>query len=663
MNVVEIIKAKRDGERLTDAQLRWFIDAYTKGEIADEQAAALCMAIYFQGMQPGELAVWTGAMIDSGERLDLSSVGRPTVDKHSTGGVGDKVSLILAPLVAACGAAVPQLSGRGLGHSGGTLDKLDAIAGWRSGLSPTEMVSQLQTVGCVIAAAGSGLTPADRKLYALRDVTATVESIPLIASSIMSKKIAEGTEALVLDVKTGSGAFMRSRDDATRLAEAMVVIGEANGVRTSALITAMDTVLGRAAGNAIEVTESVDVLAGRVDGLDDLVEVTLALADEMISLAGISADPGAHLADGSALGKWREMVTAQGGDPDAPLPEASQRLAIRAERAGYITRLDALSVGIAAWRLGAGRSRKEDPVSATAGVICVAKEGDAVEEGQPILELHVDDAGTGPRRGRGSRRRDRHRLRASRAQVPRPRHHPKLTVCSLEYARAHPSEQTVRMPAPVTLDAVRAAPKVLLHDHLDGGLRPSTIVELADEIGYRDLPATDLHELAAWFTRGADTRDILQYLATFEHTLAVMQTEPALHRVAREAALDLAVDGVVYAEVRFAPELHQERGLSLDEVVDAVQAGFRDGEHAAAAVGQTDRDAHDHLRDAHRVAVSRDRRAVRAPPHAVTTRSSRSTSPAPRRGSRRATIARRSRSRGAGWPISRSMRASRPGSS
>ena len=317
MNVVEIIKAKRDGERLTDEQLRWFIDAYTKGEIADEQAAALCMAIYFQGMQPGELAVWTGAMIDSGERLDLSSVGRPTVDKHSTGGVGDKVSLILAPLVAACGAAVPQLSGRGLGHSGGTLDKLDAIAGWRSGLSPTEMVSQLQTVGCVIAAAGSGLTPADRKLYALRDVTATVESIPLIASSIMSKKIAEGTEALVLDVKTGSGAFMRSRDDATRLAEAMVVIGEANGVRTSALITAMDTVLGRAAGNAIEVTESVDVLAGRVEGLDDLVEVTLALADEMISLAGISADPGAHLADGSALGKWREMVTAQGGDPDA----------------------------------------------------------------------------------------------------------------------------------------------------------------------------------------------------------------------------------------------------------------------------------------------------------------------------------------------------------
>jgi len=391
MNVVDIIRAKRDGARLSDAQLRWFIDAYTKGEVADEQAAALCMAIYFNGMQPGELAVWTAAMIDSGERLDLSAVGRPTVDKHSTGGVGDKVSLILAPLVAACGAAVPQLSGRGLGHSGGTLDKLDAIAGWRSTLSPAEMITQLQTVGCVIAAAGSGLTPADRKLYALRDVTATVESIPLIASSIMSKKIAEGTEALVLDVKTGSGAFMRSRDDATRLAEAMVVIGEANGVRTSAVITAMDTVLGRAAGNAIEVTESVDVLSGRIAGLDDLVEVTLALADEMVALAHVDVDPGARLADGSALAKWREMVVAQGGDPDGLLPEADQRLAIRAERSGYLTRLDAFAVGVAAWRLGAGRSRKEDPVSASAGVVCVAKEGDAVEGGQPILELHVDD--------------------------------------------------------------------------------------------------------------------------------------------------------------------------------------------------------------------------------------------------------------------------------
>jgi thymidine phosphorylase len=391
MNVVDIIRAKRDGARLSDQQLRWFIEAYTKGEIADEQAAALCMAIYFNGMQPGELAVWTQAMIDSGERLDLSAVGRPTVDKHSTGGVGDKVSLVLAPLVAACGAAVPQLSGRGLGHSGGTLDKLETIAGWRSALSPSEMVTNLQTVGCVIAAAGSGLAPADRKLYALRDVTATVESIPLIASSIMSKKIAEGTEALVLDVKTGSGAFMRKRDDATRLAEAMVVIGEANGVRTSALITAMDTVLGRAAGNAIEVTESVEVLSGRTQGVEDLVEVTLALAEEMVTLSGVGGDPSARLADGSALAKWREMVTAQGGDPDAPVPDANQRLSIRAERTGFVTRLDALAVGTAAWRLGAGRSRKEDPVSAVAGVLCVAKEGDAVEEGQPLVELHIDD--------------------------------------------------------------------------------------------------------------------------------------------------------------------------------------------------------------------------------------------------------------------------------
>jgi thymidine phosphorylase len=391
MNVVDITRRKRDGERLTDDQLRWFIDTYTRGEIADEQAAALCMAIFFNGMQPGELAVWTQAMIESGERLDLSEVGRPTVDKHSTGGVGDKVSLVLAPLVAACGAAVPQLSGRGLGHSGGTLDKLEAIEGWRSTLTPTEMVTNLQTVGCVIAAAGSGLAPADRKLYALRDVTATVESIPLIASSIMSKKIAEGTEALVLDVKTGSGAFMRKRDDAIRLAEAMVVIGEANGVRTSALITAMDTVLGRAAGNAVEVTESVEVLAGRTVGVEDLVEVTLALADEMVALSGVGGDPRALLADGSALAKWKEMVAAQGGDPDAPVPESSQRLSIRAERSGYITRLDALAVGTAAWRLGAGRSRKEDSVSAIAGAVCAAKEGDAVEEGQPIVELHIDD--------------------------------------------------------------------------------------------------------------------------------------------------------------------------------------------------------------------------------------------------------------------------------
>ena len=391
MNVVDIIRAKRDGARLSDEQLRWFIDAYTKGEVADEQAAALCMAIYFNGMQPGELAVWTEPMIASGERLDHSAVGRPTVDKHSTGGVGDKVSLVLAPLVAACGAAVPQLSGRGLGHSGGTLDKLEAIAGWRSALTPSEMVTNLQTVGCVIAAAGSGLAPADRKLYALRDVTATVESIPLIASSIMSKKIAEGTEALVLDVKTGSGAFMRERDDAIRLAEAMVVIGEANGVRTSALITAMDTVLGRTAGNAIEVTESVEVLSGRTHGVEDLVEVTLALAEEMVALSGVGGEPSARLADGSALGKWREMVIAQGGDPDAPVPDADHRLSIRAERTGFVTRLDALAVGTAAWRLGAGRSRKEDPVSAVAGVMCVAKEGDAVEEGQPILELHMDD--------------------------------------------------------------------------------------------------------------------------------------------------------------------------------------------------------------------------------------------------------------------------------
>ena len=552
MNVVDIIRAKRDGARLSDEQLRWFIDAYSKGEVADEQAAALCMAIYFNGMQPGELAVWTQAMIDSGERLDLSAVGRPTVDKHSTGGVGDKVSLVLAPLVAACGAAVPQLSGRGLGHSGGTLDKLEAIAGWRSALTPSEMVTNLQTVGCVIAAAGSGLAPADRKLYALRDVTATVESIPLIASSIMSKKIAEGTEALVLDVKTGSGAFIRERDDAVRLAEAMVVIGEANGVRTSALITAMDTVLGRAAGNAIEVTESVEVLSGRTQGVEDLVEVTLALAEEMVALSGVGGDPSARLADGSALGKWREMVIAQGGDPDSA--DAGRGPAAVDSGGAHGLRHPA--------RCSRGRDR------------CVAARRRTVPQGRPgQCGRRSGVRGEGRRRRRGrathpraahrrsfpgrggrrsARRRDRCRARTARAQAADPRPHPRLNRLLTGPPIRGLSEQTVEMARPITLEAVRAAPKVVLHDHLDGGLRPATIVELADAAGYRDLPTTDLGELAAWFTLGADTRDILQYLATFTHTLAVMQTEDALHRVSKEAALDLAADGVVYAEVRFA---------------------------------------------------------------------------------------------------------------
>jgi thymidine phosphorylase len=391
-DAVTLITTKRDGGHLPDDDIRWLFDAYARREVADEQMSALLMAIYFQGLDGRELRTWTAAMIDSGERLDLSSLTRPTVDKHSTGGVGDKVSLILAPLVASCGGAVPQLSGRGLGHTGGTLDKLESIPGFRTALSPAETIAVLASVGCVICAAGSGLAPADRRLYALRDVTGTVESIPLIASSIMSKKIAEGTSALVLDVKVGSGAFMTDLDRARELARTMVALGEEHHVRTTAVLTRMDTPLGRAAGNAVEVEESVAALQGH--GPADLMEVTLALAVQMLALAGLDADPAAAIADGRALAAYRDMVRAQGGEPDAPLPQARHvRTALPATADGWLTRLDALAVGTAAWRLGAGRARKEDPVSAAAGVICLAKPGDRVTKGQPLLELRADDAG------------------------------------------------------------------------------------------------------------------------------------------------------------------------------------------------------------------------------------------------------------------------------
>lgn len=390
MDVVEVIRTKRDGRRLSDEQIEWFIGRYAEGgEIADEQAAALAMAIFFNGMEPDELATWTRAMVDSGRTLDLSGVGRPTVDKHSTGGVGDKVSLVLVPLVAACGAAVPQLSGRGLGHTGGTLDKMESIPGWCATLEPDAMVEVLRTVGGVIAGATADLAPADRRLYALRDVTSTVDSIPLIASSIMSKKIAEGTDALVLDVKVGSGAFLPDVDRARELARTMVGLGERNGVRTVALLTAMHTVLGRTAGNALEVAESVEVLDG--GGPADLVEVTLALAREMVELAGLDADPAEVLASGRARAVWDDMVRAQGGDPEAVLPVAPHVETVDAEVSGVLGRLDCRSVGIAAWRLGAGRARKEDPVSPSAGIVCLAKPGDPVEAGQPVLELHAED--------------------------------------------------------------------------------------------------------------------------------------------------------------------------------------------------------------------------------------------------------------------------------
>ena len=385
----DILALKAAGQRITDDQIRWFISSYTAGSIPDEQASSLLMAIRLCGMEVDELAVWTAAMIDSGEKLDLASLPRPTVDKHSTGGVGDKISLILAPLVAACGAAVPQLSGRGLGHTGGTLDKLEAIAGWRASLSNDEIFAQLRDAGAVICAAGAGLAPADRKLYALRDVTGTVESIPLIASSIMSKKIAEGTAALVLDVKVGSGAFMKDEASARSLAEAMVKIGSSNGVATSALLTNMQTPLGLTAGNAVEVAEATEVLAG--GGPADVRELTLALAREMAQLAQLDTNPEAVLDSGAAMDKWREMIAAQDGDPDASLPEPRETEKIPAPASGYLAELDALSVGIAAWRLGAGRASKEDPVSAAAGITWHARPGDAVKAGDTLFTLQTDD--------------------------------------------------------------------------------------------------------------------------------------------------------------------------------------------------------------------------------------------------------------------------------
>ncbi len=396
MDAIDVIRAKRDGQTLTDEQVDWVIDAYTRGAVGDEQMAALLMAIVFRGMATAELARWTAAMIDSGERMQLGDLGRPTADKHSTGGVGDKVTLPLAPLVAACGVAVPQLSGRGLGHTGGTLDKLESIPGWRADVSHDDYIAQLRSVGAVVCAAGDTLAPADKKLYALRDVTGTVESIPLIASSIMSKKIAEGAGALVLDVKVGSGGFMKTVADATELARTMVGIGTEAGVRTIALVTAMDRPLGRSAGNAVEVAEAVEVLAG--GGPADVVELTVRLAQEMLAGAGLDdVDPAAVLAGGKAMDTWKAMIRAQGGDPDAALPVAREHHAVPAPATGRLTRLDAYGVGVAAWRLGAGRARKQDPVSATAGVTWLAGVGDHVSEGQPLLELHTDDPERIPR--------------------------------------------------------------------------------------------------------------------------------------------------------------------------------------------------------------------------------------------------------------------------
>ncbi|GLW21967.1 thymidine phosphorylase [Microbispora amethystogenes] len=392
-DAIEVIVAKRDRGELSAAQIDWVIDAYTRGEVADEQMSALLMAILLNGMNRREIADWTQAMIRSGERMDWSALDRPTADKHSTGGVGDKITLPLAPLVAACGAYVPQLSGRGLGHTGGTLDKLESIPGWRASLSNDEMLAVIRSAGAVVCAAGAGLAPADKKLYALRDVTGTVESIPLIASSIMSKKIAEGTGSLVLDVKAGSGAFMKNVDDARELARTMVELGTDAGVRTVALLTAMDRPLGLKVGNALEVEESVEVLAG--GGPADVVELTVRLAREMLEAAAVpgARDPEEALKDGSAMDAWRRMIIAQGGDPDAPLPKAAESAVVTAPASGTLVTLDALKVGVAAWRLGAGRARKEDPVSAGAGVVLHAKPGDEVRAGAPLMTLYADEAG------------------------------------------------------------------------------------------------------------------------------------------------------------------------------------------------------------------------------------------------------------------------------
>ncbi len=388
---VEVIAAKRDKHELTDPQIDWVIDAYTRGVVADEQMSALAMAILLNGMNAREISRWTNAMINTGERMNWSALDRKTADKHSTGGVGDKITLPLAPLVAACGGAVPQLSGRGLGHTGGTLDKMESIPGWRASLSNDEMLQVLKDTGAVICAAGAGLAPADKKLYALRDVTATVEAIPLIASSIMSKKIAEGTSALVLDVKTGSGAFMSDPKKASELAHTMVQLGVDAGVKMRALVTAMDVPLGLTAGNALEVRESVEVLAG--GGPADVVELTILLAREMIEAAGIvGKDPAAALKDGSAMDHWRRMVAAQGGDPDAALPVAREQHVVKAANSGIITTMDAMKVGVSAWRLGAGRSKQGEKVQAGAGIEMHAKPGDYIEAGAPLFTLHTDEA-------------------------------------------------------------------------------------------------------------------------------------------------------------------------------------------------------------------------------------------------------------------------------
>lgn len=391
-DVVDLIGTKRHAGALSTAEIDWVVDAFTRGAVAPEQMSALLMAIVIQGMERPEIRDLTAAMIASGERLSFAGLGRPAIDKHSTGGVGDKITLPLVPLLASLGVAVPQLSGRGLGHTGGTLDKLESIPGWRAALTNEEMYGVIRDVGGVICAAGPGLAPADRALYALRDVTGTVAAVPLIASSIMSKKIAEGADGLVLDVKFGSGAFLPSLDDARELATTMVQLGQDSGLRAVALLTDMDAPLGRTVGNANEVRESVEVLQG--GGPADVVELTLALAREMLDLAGMpDVDPDPALQDGRAWDAWRALIAAQDGDPDAALPVARETEIVRAATDGIVQRVDARAVGVGAWRLGAGRARPGDPVDHAAGVEVLVRPGTAVRAGDPLFEVRCDDAG------------------------------------------------------------------------------------------------------------------------------------------------------------------------------------------------------------------------------------------------------------------------------
>jgi pyrimidine-nucleoside phosphorylase len=403
MRAVDIILKKRDGGTLSRDEVRFFVAGVTDGTLPDYQASALLMAIVLRGMTAEETAWLTDAMVHSGVRVDLTGIPGVKIDKHSTGGVGDKTSLVVAPLAAACGVPVPMMSGRGLGHTGGTLDKLEAIPGFRVDLSIAEMKVALARVGCAMIGQTSQIAPADKKLYALRDVTGTVESIPLISSSIMSKKIAEGIDGLVLDVKTGSGAFMKNEDDSRRLAESLVSIGNASGVKTEAVISAMDSPLGRAVGNALEVIECLEVLKGR--GPSDLIDVSVELTSRMLVLGRVAADRvdaarqvrGA-IASGAGLERFRAIVEHQGGDPHivddySRLAAAPERHLVTAPCSGYLTRLDAELVGRASVALGAGRDRVEDPVDPAAGVVVFVKPGDQVRAGDPILELHYRDRG------------------------------------------------------------------------------------------------------------------------------------------------------------------------------------------------------------------------------------------------------------------------------